>query len=370
MALELDKILEFALAKDISDVHLKQGRPPSFRINGPLASQRGALPLRQDDINKFLDQLLVDDAKRKTFAEDGSVDVGYELKDKGRFRINVYRQYTGVSIAIRVIPNNIKTISDLNLPRVLEKVAESRRGLVLVTGTTGSGKSTTLAAIINHINQDRPDHIITIEDPVEFVIPEKKCIVNQREIGSDAISFERALRAALRQDPDIILIGELRDKETIEIALQAAETGHLVFSTMHTIDAVETLNRAVAVFPPHDQDNIRGLFASVIQWIISMRLLEKVGGQGRVPAAEIMKATPRIRELIEACAGPQEIKETIAKGFKVYGTQTFDQCLMGLYFKKLITMEHALANCSNPSDFKLRLSGVGSQSDGEFDDFM
>lgn len=370
MALELDKILEFALKKNISDVHLKQGRPPAFRINGPLATQRGAMPLRQEDINAFLDLLLVDDSKRKTFAEDGSVDVGYELTDQGRFRINVFRQYTGTSIAIRVIPNNIKTIRDLHLPQVLEQVADTRRGLVLVTGTTGSGKSTTLAAIINHINGSRPDHIITIEDPVEFVIPEQKCIVNQREIGSDASSFERALRAALRQDPDIILIGELRDKETIEIALQAAETGHLVFSTMHTIDAVETLNRAVAVFPPHDQDNIRSLFASVVQWIISMRLLERLDGKGRVPAAEILKATPRVRELIAAKAGPQEIKDTIAKGFKVYGTQTFDQCLMGLYFKKLITLDHALAHCSNPSDFKLRVSGVAGQSDGNFDDFI
>lgn len=370
MALELDKLLEFAVKKDISDVHLKQGRPPSFRINGPLATQKGVMPLRKEDMEAFLDLLLVDDAKRRTFGDDGSVDVGYEIQGVGRFRVNIYRQYTGISIAVRTIPEEIKTLRQLNLPKVLEKVAVEHRGLVLVTGATGSGKSTTLAAMINHINAVRPAHIITIEDPVEFIICENKCIINQREIGSAAKSFESALRAALRQDPDIILLGELRDRETIEIALQAAETGHMVFSTMHTIDSVETLNRAVAVFPPHDQAAIRQLFASVIQWIVCMRLLERKDGKGRVPACEVLKGTPRIRELIVAQAGRQEITENIAKGYKVYGSQTFDQCLMALYSKGVITLEHALSHCSNPSDFKLRISGVAGESDTNFEDFV
>jgi twitching motility protein PilT len=358
MALDLNKILEFAAQKKISDVHLKQGRPPAFRVNGNLTSQKGAIPLRQDDMTGFLDILLSDDRKRKSFAETGSVDVAYELPEQARYRISIYRQYTGISLAIRTIPMHIKTIRDLSLPAVLEQIAEERRGLVLVTGTTGSGKSTTLAAVIDHINSTRSGHIITIEDPVEFVIPEKKCVVNQREVGASTSSFASALRAALRQDPDIILIGELRDKETIEIALQAAETGHLVLSTMHTIDAAETINRAVAVFPPHDQEAIRMLFADVLRWVISQRLMEKIDGQGRVPAVEVLKSTPRIRELIIGKAGAREIQEAIEKGSKVYGTQTFDQCLMGLCRARLIKVEDALAHCSNPSDFKLKLSGI------------
>jgi len=360
MALDLDKILDFAVKKNISDVHLKQGRPPAFRVQGTLAVQKGTMPLRQDDITAFLDLLLADDSKRATLAEDGSVDVAYELPGIARFRVNVYRQYTGVSLAIRTIPTEIKSIRDLGLPVVLEQITEEKRGLVLVTGTTGSGKSTTLAAIIDHINASLSGHVITIEDPVEFMIPEKKCTINQREIGAHARSFASALRAALRQDPDIILIGELRDKETIEIALQAAETGHLVFSTMHTIDAAETLNRAVAVFPPYDQAAIRGLFADVLRWIVSQRLLPTVGDQGRVPACEVLKNTPRIQELIIEQAGAREIAETIEKGTKVYGTQTFDQCLTVLYKRRQITADVALANCSNPSDFKLKLSGISN----------
>jgi twitching motility protein PilT len=358
MALDLDKILDFAVQKGISDVHLKQGSAPSFRLHGDLAHQKGAMPVGPSDVNTFMDVLFKDDSKRAIFARDGSVDVSYELAGKARFRVNIFRQYTGISMAFRVIPTHIKTIRDLQMPLVLEQIADEQRGLVVVTGTTGSGKSTTLAAIIDHINERLAGHIITIEDPVEFIIPDKKCIVNQREIGGCAKDFASALRGALRQDPDIILIGELRDKETIEIALQAAETGHLVFSTMHTIDAAETINRAVAVFPPHDQEAIRHLFADVLRWIISQRLLERADIKGRVSACEVLKNTPRIRELIIEHAGAREISETIEKGTKVYQTQTYDQCLMELYRKKLISVETALANCSNPSDFKLRLSGI------------
>ena len=362
MALDLRKILEFAVQKGISDIHLKQGRPPAFRMSGSLGYQRGAMPLRADDMLAALDEVFTDDSQRKIFADTGSVDCAYEIPEVARFRINVYRQYTGISMALRTIPMEIKSIRDLSLPNVLEKIADEKRGLVLVTGTTGSGKSTTLAAIINNINQSLAGHIITVEDPVEFVIPDGKCIINQREVGANTTSFAHALRGALRQDPDIILLGELRDRETIEIALQAAETGHLVLSTMHTIDAPETLNRAVAVFPPHDQDQIRHLFADVLRWVISQRLLKRLDGKGRVPAVEVLKATPRVRELILEQVGARGIIEQIEKGAKVYGTQSFDQCLMRLYKGKLISMDDALDNCSNPSDFKLKLSGVSGSS--------
>jgi twitching motility protein PilT len=360
MALDLDKILEFAVKKGISDIHLKQGRSPGFRVNGKLAVQRGAMPLRQDDVNAVLDLLFDDDEKRMKLGEEGSVDCSYELPDVARFRVNVYRQFTGISIAFRVIPIEIKNISDLSLPPVLNNIVDEKRGLVLVTGTTGSGKSTTLAAIMNAINASVAGHIITVEDPVEFVLPEQKCIINQREIGTCAVSFASALRGALRQDPDVIMLGELRDRETIEIALQAAETGHLVLSTMHTIDAAETLNRAVAVFPPHDQEQIRHLFADVLCWIVSQRLLERADGKGRVPAVEVLKNTDRMREIIIEQAGAREISELIEKGSKVYGTQSFDQCLMRLYKKRQIVLDVALANCSNPSDFKLKVSGVNA----------
>ena len=370
MAMDLDRILEFAVSKGVSDVHLKQGRPASFRMNGTLTVQRGAANVDTDDINRFLDLLLVDDVKRKTFADDGSADVSYDLPGRGRFRVNVFKQFTGVSLAFRVIPIEIKTIRELGLPQVLEKVAEEQRGLVLVTGATGSGKSTTLAAIIDAVNSGRPGHIITIEDPIEFMFPEKKCIVNQREVGGTTSSFASALRAALRQDPDVILLGELRDRETLEIALQAAETGHLVLSTMHTIDAVETINRAVSFFPPHDQDEIRLILAATLIWVISMRLLERKDGRGRVPVAEILRVTARIKELIMAKAGHREIAEVMAKGYKVYGMQTFDQCLMALYARKAISMEQALVHCSNPSDFKLRASGISGSSGAAFDEFV
>ena len=358
MALDLNSILEFAVRKGISDVHLKESRPPAYRVNSDLATQRGAMPLSKSDMTAFLDKVLVEDAQRRILAEEGNVDAAYELPGLARFRVNVFRQYTGLSMAIRVIPLVTKGVKELGLPPILEEIAKEHRGLVLVTGTTGSGKSTTLAAIMELINQTRAGHLLTIEDPVEFVLQEKKCTINQREVGANTCSFASALRAALRQDPDVILIGELRDKETIDIALQAAETGHLVLSTMHTIDAAETINRAVSVFPPHDQKQIRDLFASVLRWVVSQRLLDRRDGKGRIPAVEIFRQTPRLLELVQANAGQREIAEQLDKGHKVYGTQTFDLCLMELYRRKLITQENALQHCSNPSDFKLRVSGI------------
>jgi len=370
MAIDLDAILEFSVKKSISDVHLQQGRPPAFRMNANLVSQKGAAAVTGPDITAFLDKLLADDRKRRIFAESGSVDVGYNLRDIARFRFNVFRQYQGVTLVGRVIPRRIPSFRELCLPVATEKIARERRGLVLVTGTTGSGKSTTLASMLDYINQTRPSHILTIEDPVEFQFEGRMSMVNQREIGSSADNFASALRAALRQDPDTILIGELRDTETIETALQAAETGHLVMSTMHTIDTVETIDRAVAVFPPHAQEQIRHLVAEVISWVVSMRLLPRKDGSGRVPACEVLHATPRIRELIQEKAGRQAILEVVAKGHKVYGMQTFDQSLIKLYAAGTISLETAMENCSNPSDFKLRVSGIGGSEDADYQEFM
>lgn len=356
--MHLDGILEFAVKRGISDIHLKEGRPPAFRLDGQLKAQQGGMPVGHTQMLEFMDQVLVDDGKRQILADSGSVDSGYSIHGVARFRVNIYRQYNGMSMAFRVIPTRVKSIRELALPLVLEDVANEHRGLLLVTGTTGSGKSTTLAAVLDHINRNRAAHVVTIEDPVEFLLEEKSCVINQREVGSSTTSFASALRAALRQDPDVILLGELRDRETIEIALQAAETGHLVLSTMHTIDAAETINRAVSVFPPFDQPNIRKLFASVIRWIVSQRLLPRKDGRGRIVACEVLRHTPRTEELIVQEAGPRAIAELLEKGTRVYGTQSFDQCLMNLYQDGLITSEEALKNCSNPSDFKLRIAGI------------
>ncbi|MBM4372078.1 MAG: PilT/PilU family type 4a pilus ATPase, partial [Deltaproteobacteria bacterium] len=338
--------------------------------NSNLASQKGAVHLSAEDMAAFLDRLITDDRKRRIFAETGAVDVGYSLRSLARFRFSIFRQYLGLSLVGRVIPRKIPGFRELSLPPVMERIAKERRGLILVTGTTGSGKSTTLAAMLDFINQTRPSHILTIEDPVEFQFEGRMCMINQREIGDSADTFPSALRAALRQDPDIILIGELRDTETIETALQAAETGHLVMSTMHTTDTVETIDRAVAVFPPHSQEQIRHLVGEVISWVISMRLLPRKDGTGRVPACEVLHATPRIRELIHAKAGRQAILETVAKGHKVYGMQTFDQALLRLVTTDAISIDTALENCSNPADFKLRLDGIAGSEDADYREFL
>lgn len=370
MTIEIDTILEFAVKKSISDVHLQLGRPPAFRINSKLASQKGAASLTEEDMTAFMDRLITDDRKRKIFGETGAVDVSYSLRDVARFRFNIFRQIQGISVVGRVIPRRIPDFSDLNLPPVMEKIAKERRGLVLVTGTTGSGKSTTLASLLDHINQSRPCHILTIEDPVEFLVEGRMSMINQREIGDSADTFPSALRAALRQDPDTILIGELRDTETIETALQAAETGHLVLSTMHTTDTVETIDRAVGVFPPHAQDQIRRLVAEVISYVVSMRLLPLKDGSGRIPACEVLHATPRIRELIHEKASRHSILDVIAKGHKVYGMQTFDQALLKLYATGAISLEVAMDHCSNPADFKLRISGISGTEDADYQEFM
>jgi twitching motility protein PilT len=301
--------------------------------------------------------------QKQRFKEELEIDIAYSVPGLGRFRCNIFQQRGTVGLVLRVIPARIQTVRELMLPSVLEKICEERRGLVLCTGTTGSGKSTTLAAMIDHINTYRNEHIITIEDPIEFLHRDKRSIVNQREIEADTRAFSTALRSALRQDPDVILVGEMRDYETIETALMAAETGHLVFSTLHTLDATETINRIISVFPPHHQKQIRIQLAQVLRSVISLRLVPRADGIGRVPGAEVLVTTAYIRECIENKEKTKYIREQIANGTSQYGMQTFDQSLFYLYKSGLITLEEALKRATNADEFKLKVEGVQFTSD-------
>jgi twitching motility protein PilT len=289
--------------------------------------------------------------------------MAYSVPGLGRFRCNVFQQRGTVGMVLRVIPVRIASVKELHLPSVLDKISTERRGLILVTGTTGSGKSTTLAAMIDYINSSRTEHVMTIEDPIEFLHRDKKSLVNQREVEVDTKSFAYALRSALRQDPDVILVGEMRDYETIETALSAAETGHLVLSTLHTVDATETINRVISVFPPHQQKQIRLQLGAVLKAIISMRLVPRKDGRGRVPAVEILRATPYIRECIENKEKTKLIHSAIAAGTSQYGMQTFDQSLYNLFRESLISLEEALRQATNPDEFKLKVAGIQSASD-------
>ena len=366
--MEIDDILRFAFKKDASDIHIKVGLPPVLRINGKLMSVSSVSPFTKEIVENFAEKLLTPPHREK-LAQLKDVDIGYGVPGLGRFRINIYKQRGTMGISIRAIPYQIQSLEELNLPPILEKVAMETRGLILVTGTTGSGKSTTLASMIDLINAKRNLHIITIEDPIEFLHRDKKCIIDQREIGVDTDSFSNALRSSLRQDPDVLLVGEMRDFETIEIALLAAETGHLVLSTLHTVDAKETITRIVSQFPPYQQKQIRLQLAAILKGIISQRLLPMADGNSRVPAVEVLVSTAHIRECVIDRDRIREIEEAIAKGYHTYGMQTFDQSLMDLYRRKLITYETALQNSSNPDDFALRVKGIMASSDTTWDDF-
>jgi twitching motility protein PilT len=303
------------------------------------------------------------------FEKHHEADLAYGIAGLGRFRVNVFQQRGTTGIVFRVIPFAVKTFDQLHLPKVIEGVAMEQRGLVLVTGTTGSGKSTTLASMIDHINSNRTCHIVTIEDPIEFLLRDRRSIVNQREIGVDTNDFASALRAALRQDPDVVLVGEMRDFETIETAITAAETGHLVMSTLHTLDAVETINRIISVFPPYQQKQVRLQLSSILKAVISQRLVTRADGKGRVPALEVLISTARVRECIADKDRTKELHDAIAKGFTSYGMQTFDQSLMQLVKSDLVTYDEALKHVSNADDFALRFRGIASTSDGSWDDF-
>jgi len=366
--MKLNDILRPAVSGEASDIHLKAGLPPLFRVDGALVPLKSSQRLSGEHLERMLESIMTP-AQKVHFEKFHEVDLAYSIAGVGRFRVNAFRQRGTIGIVFRVIPFGVRSLQQLELPKVLERIAMEPRGLILVTGTTGSGKSTTLAAMIDHINTHKTCHIMTIEDPIEFLIRDKRSVVNQREIGVDTTGFARALRAALRQDPDAILVGEMRDFETIETAMTAAETGHLVMSTLHTIDAAETITRIVSVFPPHNQVQIRLQLASILTGIISQRLVPRADGKGRVPAVEIMVSTARIRECIADKDRNKELPDAIAKGFTTYGMQTFDQSLMSLLKRGLVKYDDCLRYVTNPDDFALRFKGISATSDSTWEDF-
>ncbi len=361
--MHINELLTVVCEQGASDLHLKVGNHPIARIRGKLTPLTQFKRLVQEDTIAMAYAIMASDRQKGKFKENFDIDIAYSVPSLGRFRCNVFNQRGTVGLVLRVIPRKIYTIDDLMLPKVLKTICQEQRGLVLVTGTTGSGKSTTLAAMIDLINATRTEHILTIEDPIEYLHRDNLSIINQREVEADCKSFSSALRAALRQDPDVILVGEMRDLETIETALHAAETGHLVFSTLHTLDATETINRVISVFPPHHQKQIRLQLASVLKGIISQRLVPRADGQGRVPAVEVMVATETVRSCIEEKDKTKLLKDVIGSGTAQYGMQTFDQSLYFLLSQNLITEEEALLRATNVGEFKLRLEGVMATSD-------
>jgi twitching motility protein PilT len=357
--MHINDLLKVASERKASDLHLKVGAYPVLRLDGRLTPLQERERLSREWMADTLFGIMTPH-QREIFKKNSDLDMAYSVPGLGRFRVNIYQQRGTMGAVLRVIPMKILTIRELGLPPVIERLSLETRGLILVTGTTGSGKSTTLAAMIDHINANRNCHIMTIEDPIEYLHRDKLGLVNQREVGFDAVNFASALRSSLRQDPDVILVGEMRDYETIYTALVAAETGHLVLSTLHTVDAAETINRVISVFPPHQQQQIRLQLATVLQGIVSMRLVPRADGTGRVPAVEVLIATTIVRECIMAPERTKEITDIIAAGTSQYGTQTFDQALMDLYRRELITYEEALRQATNPDDFALKVRGIQS----------
>ncbi len=360
--MNIDDILGIAFKINASDIHLRVGRPPIYRINGKLKPITDLPPLTVEDLNNIANKVL-SDPKKKQLRERLEVDYSYGIKGIGRYRVNMFFQRGSLSAVFRTIPSEVPNIEELNLPLVIKDIAMEERGLILVTGITGSGKSTTLAAMINHINHHKHAHIITIEEPIEFLHKDKKCLINQREVGTDTLTFANALRAALRQDPDIILVGEMRDYETVETALEAAETGHLVLSTLHTLNAKETINRIISMYPVHHQQQIRIQLAGILKGIISQRLIPRKDGKGRVPACEILRTSSRVRDCIINKEKTNDIEDAMIQGHVTYGTQTFDMSLLELYEKGLISYEEALKNADKPDDFALKASGISTTSD-------
>jgi twitching motility protein PilT len=360
--MQVNDLLKQAVEKGASDLHLKVGSYPMCRIHGELAAISQEKLLDHEDLVEMAASIM-STAQRQKFKDSQELDLAYSVAGLGRFRCNVFQQRGTIGIVLRVIPVKVMNLDELGLPQVLKKVASEERGLVLVTGTTGSGKSTSLAAMIDYINSHRTAHVITIEDPIEYLHRDQHCIINQREIGVDTRSFAYALRSALRQDPDVILVGEMRDMETIETAIHAAETGHLVFSTLHTLDATETINRIISVFPPHQQKQIRLQLASVLKAAISQRLIPKKDGLGRVPGVEVLIATPFVKDCIVDKDKTHLIAGAIAQGTSQYGMQTFDQSIFNLFSRDLITYEEALRWASNVDEFKLKVQGISTTAE-------
>ena len=367
MALNIDDLLRRAVESKASDLHLKVGNHPYLRVDGILHPLGDVPRVTPEEMLSMAFSMMTNRQKQK-FKETAELDMAYGVAGLGRFRVNVFQQRGNVGMVLRVIPTKIRTIEELELPPVVEKICEEQRGLILVTGTTGSGKSTTLASMIDRIKSTRGEHIITIEDPIEYLHRDKKGFINQREVEVDTSNFSTALRAALRQDPDVVLVGEMRDLETISTALLAAETGHLVLSTLHTLDATETIQRIIAVFPPPEQKQIRLQLASTLRSVISQRLVRRSDGMGRVPACEVLIATAYIRDCIINPDKTRLIRDALAAGTSQYGMQTFDQSLFELYSRNLITYEEALLRASNPDEFKLRIQGIRSASDAARED--
>ncbi len=366
--MDINELLRKAIAQEASDLHIKVGSPPILRIYGELTPLTSEKKIAHEDATKIALSVM-STAQADIFKRKNDMDLAYSVPGLGRFRCNIFMQRGTVGLVFRVIPMRIPTIDDLLLPEVIKKIAMEQRGLILVTGTTGSGKSTTLASMIDLINSTRTEHIMTIEDPIEYLHRDKKSIINQREIGNDTESFSKALRQALRQDPDVILVGEMRDFETIQTSLVAAETGHLVLSTLHTIDATETVNRIIAVFPPYQHKQVRMQLASVLKSIISMRLVPRADGKGRVPAVEVLIATATIKDCILDPDKTKSISDVVEQGAIHYGMQSFDQSIFSLFKSSLISYEEALRRATNPDDFVLKVKGIQSTSDLSLEGF-
>jgi twitching motility protein PilT len=357
--MHVNDLLKIAVENGASDLHLKVGTYPMMRVRGTLMPASDSKVLDHEDLVAMSAEIM-SSAQRQKFKDAQEVDLAYQIHGLGRFRCNVFQQRGTVGLVIRVIPMQIRTIPELGLPPILRKIAEEERGLVLVTGTTGSGKSTTLAAMIDHINHTRSAHVMTIEDPIEFLHRDQHANISQREVGNDTLTFNSALRHVLRQDPDLILIGEIRDMETLDTALKAADTGHMVFSTLHTTDATQTVSRVISFFPPHQHDEIRHLLSTALQAIVSLRLVPRKDGRGRVPAAEVLINTAAVADNIRDLSKQLNIPDLIAQGSIQYGMQSFDQSLFHWYSKGVISYESAIFYATNPSEFALKVSGVDS----------
>ncbi|GAC1416209.1 MAG: type IV pilus twitching motility protein PilT [Gemmatimonadaceae bacterium] len=358
-------VLQHMIQSNASDLHLKVGRPPSLRVDGHMVTLE-LPPLKQEDLRSLAEQIMAP-KNIKEFSEQKESDFALAVPGVGRFRVNAYQQRGTIAYALRTVPFQAKTIAELNLPDVCERIALMPRGLILVTGITGSGKSTALASMLHYINQNRHANIITIEDPIEFLHRDIKSSINQREVGTDTNSFAQALRRVLRQDPDILLVGEIRDLDTLDTALKAAETGHLVFSTLHTTDATQTINRILSFYPPHQQTEVRYMLSTALRAIISLRLVRRADKKGRVPAAEILVNTDAVRDQMRDVEKAMNIAALIKEGAVPYGMQSFDQSLMNWYHKGVISYDDALFAATNPAEFALRAQGIDASSDTSWD---
>ncbi|NNF06308.1 MAG: PilT/PilU family type 4a pilus ATPase [Candidatus Eisenbacteria bacterium] len=366
--MNIKPILEDMIQAGASDLHIKAGTAPTIRVDGSLVSRDSQGIPTSAEIDELVAQILTP-KQQQEFADKNDIDFAFSIPGLCRFRANFYRQRGTVAMAFRTVPFGVPTLEDLGLPDVLKELGEKPRGLVLVTGTVGSGKSTTLASIIDYLNRNVPRNIITIEDPVEFLHRDDKCMISQREVGMDTSTYAGGLKYILRQDPDVILIGEIRDPETMRVAVMAADTGHLVLSTLHTPDAPQTINRIISFFPLQEHEEVRYLLASNLAAVVSLRLVPKADGKGRVPAAEVMLNTETIKEYIRDSSRTPFIHKAIAEGVSQYGMQTFDQDLLRLYREDLISFEEAMKTCTNPTEFELRVKGIHSASDTSWDSF-